>query len=131
MRASQASNNSEPVQPNSARSVSAMRAASQSTNNSEQIQPPSARSLSSMRSSQATNNFEQPQQPSARFNSMRSSQSTSSMEQPLSARANSATRPSLGVKSVAMVPPAVPLSLRPTSSGIPTDSQQDKQKDKR
>lgn len=128
MRASQASNNAEPVQPSSARSTSAMRA-SQSTNNAEPVQPPSARS---MRSSQSTNNFEQPQPPSARSNSsMRSSQSTSSMEQPLSARANSAMRPNLGVKPVAMVPPTVPLSLRPTSSGIPTESQHENKRDKR
>ncbi|KAM7472730.1 hypothetical protein LguiA_010913 [Lonicera macranthoides] len=128
MRASQTSNNAEPVQPSSARSTSAMRA-SQATNNAEPVQPPSARS---MRSSQSTNNFEQPQPPSARSNSsMRLSQSTSSMEQPLSARANSAMRLNLGVKPVAMVPPAVPLSLRPTSSGIPTESQHENKRDKR
>ncbi|KAL5712826.1 hypothetical protein ACHQM5_014955 [Ranunculus cassubicifolius] len=56
------------------------------------------------------NNMEQP-------TSARSTYSTRpTLEQPTSARSTSSTRPALAVKTVPMVPPTVPISLRPPST---------------
>ncbi|XP_052192651.1 coiled-coil domain-containing protein SCD2-like [Diospyros lotus] len=129
-RSSQSANSVEQLQPPSARSVSATRS-SQSANLVEQVQPPSARSVSAIRSSQSANLVEQVQPPSARsVSAIRSSQSTNNMEQPLSARSISASRPNIGAKAVPIIPPSIPLKLRPQasviSSEIPTDNRRDK-----
>ncbi|KAK3023682.1 hypothetical protein RJ639_043563 [Escallonia herrerae] len=136
-------------QPPSARSASGGRA-SQPVNHVEQ-QPSSARSTSAAKASQPNymelpssvrssfinrssfgNSVEQGQPPSARSNAAgRQSQSANFMEQPRSARSTSAGRPNLGVKTVPLVPPSVPLSLRPAASGIPGEAQQDNRRDKR
>ncbi|KAA8545022.1 hypothetical protein F0562_019761 [Nyssa sinensis] len=53
------------------------------------------------------------------------------MEQPPSARSTSAGRPNLGVKTVPMVPPSVPISLRTSASAIPAEGLLEPRKDKR
>ncbi|CAA0821298.1 Unknown protein [Striga hermonthica] len=73
----------------------------------EEAQPPSARSSSS---------------------SSRSPSYGGSMDQPLSARL--VGRPNLRVKTVSMVPPGVPLSVKPVQGSL-ADSQPDKSRDKR
>ncbi|XP_039163979.1 coiled-coil domain-containing protein SCD2-like isoform X2 [Eucalyptus grandis] len=60
----------------------------------------------------------------------RSSQSTNP-EQPPSARSTSGSRPFLGVKTVTMVPASVPISLKPSSSAIPTETPVEHRRDKR
>lgn len=115
-------------QPSSARSNSS--AKSSQSNPTEQSQ--STRSSFSLRSSQSPNSLEQAQPPSARSGSgIRTSHSVGSLEQPLSARSAAAACLNLGVKPVAMVPPSIPLSLRPTQSGIPGELQHELIKDKR
>ncbi|KAL7600374.1 hypothetical protein Lser_V15G22247 [Lactuca serriola] len=104
---------------------------SQPVINNEQFQSQSARSSSdqtsnSLRSAPSITTVEHVQPNSARAN--RSPQRCRPMEQPSSARAISAGRPSLVMKPVAMVPPSVNLSLRPTSG---RDTQPDAQKNKR
>ncbi|CAI9284411.1 unnamed protein product [Lactuca saligna] len=104
---------------------------SQPVINNEQFQSQSARSSSdqtsnSLRSAPSITTVEHVQPNSARAN--RSPQRCLPMEQPSSARAISAGRPSLVMKPVAMVPPSVNLSLRPTSG---RDTQPDAQKNKR
>ncbi|XP_057498055.1 coiled-coil domain-containing protein SCD2-like [Actinidia eriantha] len=103
---------------------------SQSTNLVEQVQPSSAHSTSAVRSSQLTNTMEQPL--SARSTSAgRSSQPINTMEQPLSARSILAGRPNLAVKTVPMVPPSVPIKLRPQASTISAEIPLDSRRDKR
>ncbi|KAL7239368.1 hypothetical protein ACSBR2_005303 [Camellia fascicularis] len=116
-------------QPLSARSALPSRS-SQSSNLVEQVQPPSARHSSVGRSSPYYST-EQAEPPSARSASaLRSSQSTGSLEQPLSARSTLAGRPSIGVK-IPMVPPSVPIKLRPQASVISADAPPDTRRDKR
>ncbi|KAH7846614.1 hypothetical protein Vadar_016066 [Vaccinium darrowii] len=130
-RSSQPTNLVEQVQPPSARSTSAARS-SQPTNLVEQVQPPSARSTSAARSSQTTNLVEQVQPPSARSTlAARSSQPNTTMEQPLSARYTTAGRPNLAIKTVPMVPPSVPIKLRPQASSISAEIPLDSRRDKR
>ncbi|KAL7218417.1 hypothetical protein ACSBR2_011646 [Camellia fascicularis] len=62
--------------------------------------------------------------------SLQSSQSTCSLEQPLSARSTLAGHPNTGVK-IPMVPPSVPIKLRPQASVISADAPPDTQRDKR
>lgn len=73
------------------------------------MQPPSARSTSAARPSQPNN----------------------TMEQPLSARYTFAGRPNLAVKTVPMVPPSVPIKLRPQASSISAEIPFDIRRDKR
>ncbi|CAL5400641.1 unnamed protein product [Camellia sinensis] len=116
-------------QPLSARSALPSRS-SQSSNLVEQVQPPSARHSSVGRSS-LYYSTEQVEPPSARSASaLRSSQSTGSLEQPLSARSTLAGRPSIGVK-IPMVPPCIPIKLRPQASVISADAPPDTRRDKR
>ncbi|CAI9115541.1 OLC1v1016464C3 [Oldenlandia corymbosa var. corymbosa] len=113
-------------QPSSTRSSSVVRLAS--SNSLEQIS--SAQSPLAGRSSQSTSSAEEIQPPSATSNSATSRSSQFNvMEQPLSARSSS--RPNLPAKIVPMVPPVVPISLKPTVSAIPPDGQPDTRKDKR
>ncbi|XP_058222566.1 coiled-coil domain-containing protein SCD2-like isoform X2 [Rhododendron vialii] len=115
-------------QPPSAHSTSAARPSQ--PNFSEQ--PLSARSALPSRSSQATNSVEQVQPPSARSTSAaRPSQPNNTMEQPLSARYTFAGRPNLAVKTVPMVPPSVPIKLRPQASSISAEIPFDIRRDKR
>ncbi|KAI3664870.1 hypothetical protein L6452_43479 [Arctium lappa] len=98
----------------------------------EQIHLQSARSSSdqtsnSLRSSQSNNTAECVQPTSARSNR---SPLVHPVEQPSSARSAPASRPSLGIKPVTMVPPSVPLSLRPSLFGGQVDTQSDTQKNK-
>lgn len=60
----------------------------------------------------------------------RSSQSANP-EQPPSARSTSGGRSYLGVKTVPMVPASVPISLKPPSSAIPTETPVEHRRDKR
>ncbi|XP_057512621.1 coiled-coil domain-containing protein SCD2-like [Actinidia eriantha] len=95
-------------------------------------QPLSARSTLPSRSSQSANLVEQVQPSSARSTSaVRSSQTTNTMEQPLSARSTSAGRPNLAVKTFPMVPPSVPIKLRPQASTISAETPFDNRRDKR
>ncbi|KAL6989579.1 hypothetical protein U1Q18_015332 [Sarracenia purpurea var. burkii] len=90
-------------------------------------QPLSARSALPGRSSQPTNLVEQVQPLSARStSSARSSQFINTMEQPLSVQSTSAGRPNLAVKTVPMVPPSVPIKLRPQASTISAEISRDK-----
>ncbi|KAI8547813.1 hypothetical protein RHMOL_Rhmol07G0224900 [Rhododendron molle] len=115
-------------QPPSAHSTSAARPSQ--PNFSEQ--PLSARSALPSRSSQATNLVEQVQPPSARSTSAaRPSQPNNTMEQPLSARHTFAGRPNLAIKTVPMVPPSVPIKLRPQASSISAEIPFDIRRDKR
>ncbi|KAK6157448.1 hypothetical protein DH2020_011696 [Rehmannia glutinosa] len=94
--------------------------------------PPSRHPSIADRSSQPIDSAEEAQPPSARANDAgRSPSHISSTEQPSSARFSSVGRPNLRVKTVSMVPPSVPLSIKPSVSGIPADSQPDKSRDKR
>ncbi|CAK9152187.1 unnamed protein product [Ilex paraguariensis] len=95
--------------------------------------PPSARSVVAGHSPQYfSNSVEQEQPSSARsYSAGGSAQSTNATEQPSSAHSTSASRPNLGIKTVPMVPPSVPLSLKPAASGIPVEAQPDHRKDKR
>lgn len=75
---------------------------------------------------------DEPQPPSAHSNaSGRSPSYMSSAEQPSSARFASVGRPNLRVKTVAMAPSSLPISLKPVASGIPPDPQSNRHKDKR
>ena len=93
-------------------------------------EPPSARSLVGGRSSQSANTMEQP--PSARsLVAGRSPHFTNVTEQPSSARSTTAIHPHLRVKTVPMVPYAVPISLRPPNSAIQAEAPIDNRRDKR
>ncbi|KAL3537923.1 hypothetical protein ACH5RR_001289, partial [Cinchona calisaya] len=124
-RASPSVNSLEQL-PSSARSTSVIR--SSQSNSSEQI--PSSHSVVAGRSSQSTSPAEevQPQSASSHLAAGRTSQSNT-VEQPLSARSHS--RPNLAVKTVPMVPPVVPISLRSTASTTPIEIQPDNRKDKK
>ncbi|XVE90148.1 hypothetical protein DITRI_Ditri20bG0054600 [Diplodiscus trichospermus] len=111
-----------------------------------QDQPPK-RSTQDTQSSLSVNSMEQPSgQPVHSINSVeqpvsaqstqastagRSSSLTSSMEQPLSARSTPSGRQHLGVKTVPLVPSAVALSFKSTSSVSTTEASTDSQRDKR
>ncbi|CAI9757151.1 unnamed protein product [Fraxinus pennsylvanica] len=136
-------------QPPSARSTSGARTSA--TINSVEHQPSSACSLSLLRSSQnksaeqlssayssvaghssePTDSVEEAQPPYARSNIGRSSSTVNLVEQPPSARSVASVRPNLGGKTGFMVPPSVPLSVKPAVSGIPAETQPDKIRDKR
>ncbi|XP_043720025.1 coiled-coil domain-containing protein SCD2-like [Telopea speciosissima] len=91
---------------------------------------PSSRFSSAGRSSFAFNSIEQPT--SARATSAgRSSFAANSVEQPISVRSASAGRPSQVVKTVPMVPPSVPISLRPPTPVPPSDPSTDHRRDRR
>ncbi|KAH6788774.1 hypothetical protein C2S51_003780 [Perilla frutescens var. frutescens] len=95
---------------------------------SKPVEPsPSLNSSMSGRSSLPINSSEESQPASAR--SGRSSSNSGTAEQPSSARV--VGRPNLRVKTVAMVPSSVSLSLKPVASGIQPDSQLDKVRDKK
>ncbi|KAF8394502.1 hypothetical protein HHK36_020712 [Tetracentron sinense] len=91
-------------------------------------QPPPARSTAAGQSYLSVNSAEQPS--SARSTSSgRSYISVNSTEQPPSARSSSTGRPSLSVKTVPVVPPSVPISLRPPSvppAELPADHRRDR-----
>ncbi|KAK6132092.1 hypothetical protein DH2020_034158 [Rehmannia glutinosa] len=128
-RPSSMSNSADQQQPLSARSPSLLRPSP-----AKPVEPPPPSRHSSMadRSSQPIDSAEESQPPSARANDAgRSPSHISSTEQPSSARFSSVGRPNLRVKTVSMVPPSVPLSIKPSVSGIPADSQPDKSRDKR
>ncbi|XP_047337275.1 coiled-coil domain-containing protein SCD2-like [Impatiens glandulifera] len=140
-RLSQALNSMEKLQPPSVRSTSAGRSVqnhnsteeAQPPSNSslDQVQPPSARSTSAHRSSQAAISVEQVQPPSARSMAAGRTFPTNSAEQPLSAKSVSGARNSnLGVKTFPLVPPSIPIRLRPQpsmiSGEIPTEIRRDK-----
>ncbi|XP_057961035.1 coiled-coil domain-containing protein SCD2-like [Malania oleifera] len=112
-------------QPPSARSTSGGRSTA-AVNCVEQ--PSSARSTTTSRLSQSTSSIEQP--PSAR-SAGRSYQSINSLEQTPSVRSTPVNRSYLGVKTVPMVPPSVPLSLRPAASAVPGEILGDNRRDKR
>ncbi|PIN07548.1 hypothetical protein CDL12_19884 [Handroanthus impetiginosus] len=120
--------NSMEQQPSSARAASLLR-----PSQSKPVEtPPSIHSSVAGRSSQSIDSIEEAQSPTARSNAAgRSPSYVSSTEQPSSARFGSLGRPNLRVKTVPMVPPSVPLSIKPVASGIPPESQSDKNKDKR
>ena len=104
--------------------------AGRSTQSNSLEQIPSNYSVVAGRASQSASSVDEAQPPSASNNSAVSRTSLSNgVEQPLSARSHS--RPNLGVKTVPMVPPAVPLSLRSNVSTIPAEVQPDSHKDKR
>ncbi|KAI4301867.1 hypothetical protein L6164_035105 [Bauhinia variegata] len=87
-------------------------------------QPPSARSKTASRPLEPS--------PSSRtIVTTRSPQSSNMNDQPPSARAAAAARLSAGGKAVSIVPPSVPLTLRPTSSVVPSEVPMDTRKDKR
>ncbi|GFY91999.1 hypothetical protein Acr_08g0003950 [Actinidia rufa] len=111
-------------QPLSARSTLPVRS-SQSTYLVELVQPSSAHSISPVRSSQTTNTMEQP------LSARSTSAGRSSQQQPLSARSTSAGCPNLVVKTVPMVPPSVPIKLRPQASTISAEIPLDSRRDKR
>ncbi|KAJ4969575.1 hypothetical protein NE237_016276 [Protea cynaroides] len=93
-------------------------------------QSPSPRFTSAGRSSVAVNSMEQPT--SARVTSAgRSSLAASSLDQPTSARSAAAGRPFQAAKTVPMVPPSIPISLRPPTSVLPSDPSTDHRKDRR
>ncbi|XP_038715241.1 coiled-coil domain-containing protein SCD2 isoform X2 [Tripterygium wilfordii] len=93
-------------------------------------QPSSALSASANRTNQTINSAEQPL--SARsIMAGRSSHPNNSIEQPPSARSSSGSRTCTGVKTVPIVPSSVPITLRPTTSGIPSESSADNRRDKR
>ncbi|KAL3848649.1 hypothetical protein ACJIZ3_010531 [Penstemon smallii] len=124
-------------QPPSARSIASARS---STVSSVDQQPLSA---SILRPSQSTDSAEETHTPSDRLpTSGRSPSYIIHKEQPpsyiihkeqppSSASFASANRSSLRVKTVAMVPPAVPLSIKPAVSTIPAETPPDKSRDKR
>ncbi|KAF5453923.1 hypothetical protein F2P56_023634 [Juglans regia] len=114
-------------QPPSARSPSVGRS-SLSINSVEQTS--SARSTSDSRPYQSTNSLEKPL-PIRSTITGRSSQPTNSIEQPPSAHSTSAARPLLGVKTVPLVPSSVPISLRPATFAIPSESPIDNRRGKR
>ncbi|XP_071933231.1 uncharacterized protein [Coffea arabica] len=104
--------------------------AGRSTQSNSLEQIPSNYSVVSGRASQSASSVDEAQPPSASNNSAVSRTSLSNgVEQPLSARSHS--RPNLGVKTVPMVPPAVPLSLRSNVSAVPAEVQPESHKDKR
>ncbi|GFY91996.1 hypothetical protein Acr_08g0003920 [Actinidia rufa] len=111
-------------QPLSARSTLPVQS-SQSTYLVELVQPSSAHSISPVRSSQTTNTMEQP------LSARSTSAGRSSQQQPLSARSTSAGRPNLVVKTVPMVPPSVPIKLRPQASTISAEIPLDSRRNKR
>ncbi|XP_042029429.1 coiled-coil domain-containing protein SCD2-like [Salvia splendens] len=80
-------------------------------------------------SSVQMNASEEPPQPASARSVGRSSSSASTLEQSSSARL--VGRPNLRVKTVAMVPSSVSLSLKPVASGNTVDSQLDKVRDKK
>ncbi|KAK6157470.1 hypothetical protein DH2020_011718 [Rehmannia glutinosa] len=128
-RPSSMSNSADQQQPLSARSPSLLRP---SPAKPVEPPPPSRHPSIADRSSQPIDSAEEAQPPSARANDAgRSPSHISSTEQPSSARFSSVGRPNLRVKTVSMVPPSVPLSIKPSVSGIPADSQPDKSRDKR
>ncbi|KAL2496602.1 hypothetical protein Fot_40359 [Forsythia ovata] len=114
-------------QPSSARSPSFLR----SSQNKSADQLSSAYSSVAGRSSEPTDLVEEAQPPSARSTIGRSSSSINLAEQPPSAHSLASVRPNLGGKTAFMVPPSVPLSVKPAVSGIPAETQPDKIRDKR
>lgn len=88
-------------------------------------QPSSARST--LRSSQSNNSLEQPSSAGSSI----AARSSQSIEQPPSARSYQVPRSHLGVKTVPMVPSAVPISLKPTGSSIQQEAHSEVRKDKR
>ncbi|XP_022877385.1 coiled-coil domain-containing protein SCD2-like isoform X3 [Olea europaea var. sylvestris] len=119
--------NSVEQQPSSARSLSLL----QSSQNKSAEQLSSAYSSVAGHSSEPTDSVEEAQPPSARSYIGRSSSSVNLAEQPPSARSVASIRPNSGGKTIFMVPPSVPLSVKPAVSGIPTETQPDKIRDKR
>lgn len=80
-------------------------------------------------SSQSTNSGEQAQPPSAKSNSASRVSHSNVVDQPVSAR--SASRPSLVGKTVPMVPPTVPITLRSAASAPQIELQAESRKEKR
>lgn len=126
LRASPSVNSME-QQPSSARSASGLRASQ--LNSVEQIM--SSHSVVAGRSSQSPSIVEEVQPPSASSHlaAGRTPQSNV-VEQSPSARSRSHPQPQ-AIKTVPMVPPVVPLSLRSTASTIPAEVQSNYPKDKR
>ncbi|CAI9784315.1 unnamed protein product [Fraxinus pennsylvanica] len=112
----------------SARSTSSLLGSSQNKS-AEQLS--SAYSSGAGRSSDPTDSVEEAQPPSACSNIGKSASSVNLAEQPPSARSVASVRPNLGGKTAFMVPPSVPLSVKPAVSGIPAETQPDKIRDKR
>ncbi|KAL7087403.1 hypothetical protein ACP275_13G066600 [Erythranthe tilingii] len=92
-----------------------------------ELSPHFQSSSGSARSTQHADPTEELQSPQ-HARSSASGRSPSFSEQPSSARFGSVGRPNLKVKTVAIVPPAVPLSIKPVLSA---DSLQEKTRDKR
>ncbi|KAF4385067.1 hypothetical protein G4B88_029109 [Cannabis sativa] len=94
----------------------------QSLNNEEQTQ--SAFSVSHIRSpSQQSYYHEQPSSARSTIANRPSlpSPTDQHQQQPPSARSSLVTRPHLGIKTVPMVPPSVPLSIKPSTSSTSSD----------
>ncbi|KAI5676412.1 hypothetical protein M9H77_07362 [Catharanthus roseus] len=110
--------------PSSAHATSDIRS---SSNSLEQLS--SAHSAVTGISSQSTNSAEQVQPPSAKSNSASRISYFNVVDQPVSAR--SASRPSLVGKTVPMVPPTVPITLRSAASAPQIELQAEARKEKR
>ncbi|KVH87846.1 hypothetical protein Ccrd_024843 [Cynara cardunculus var. scolymus] len=123
---------SQPVIKHAELRHQSMRSSSSSSYAMEHIHPQYDRSSSdqtpnSLLPSQSNNTAERVQPTSARSTR---SPLVHPVEHPSSARAVPASRPNLGIKPVTMVPPSVPLTLRPTLFGSQVDTRSDTQKNK-
>ncbi|XAR52524.1 hypothetical protein NMG60_11020651 [Bertholletia excelsa] len=113
----------EQRQPSPSRPTGSAAFPAQSPRRTGSVEPPQPLSARSISPSQ---HAEQAQPPSARAN-----RTANTTEQPVSARSASAGRPSLGAKSVPIIPPSVPIKLRTQASIVSAETPPDRKVDRR